>query len=76
MRYAKGNWNFTRHCRTYQVNSIRKDAKKYLYPYFILSGLNLIISFLFELIKKGVSVSLFNMTRKWLLGIFWSLVLW
>ena len=52
------------------INSIRKDAKKYLYPYFILSGLNLIIFFLFKLLKKGVSVSLFNMTRKWLFGIF------
>lgn len=54
------------------INSIKKDAKRYLYPYFILSGLNLIISFLFELLKKGVSVSLFNMTGKWLFGIFWS----
>ena len=54
------------------INSIKKDAKRYLYPYFILSGLNLIISFLFEILKNGVSVSLFNMTGKWIFGILWS----
>lgn len=54
------------------IHSIKKDTKRYLYPYFILSALNLMISLLFEIFKNGVSVSTFSVMGKWIFGILWS----
>ena len=54
------------------VSSTKRDAKRYLLPYFLLSLLNFVFELAFEFIRSGITTETLNTAKIWIFGILWS----